>query len=181
MAEKLDRFRRMSGGPNPNKRMMVLEKAMEETLSDIETIESDIVDLQGNESIYCEVYAASHNFGISNSVVALGTLNFNSGEFTNSGSSQYRTTYSGDTKTFKLSLNFGFTGTNAGAVGTISIRKNGIAVVSKEIQITNTYRENFSLSNILVSLADTNYIDVDVVSTAGTVSMTKVYLSLEAI
>lgn len=42
MAEKLDRFRRMSGGPNPNKRITVLEKAMEETLLDVETLETAV-------------------------------------------------------------------------------------------------------------------------------------------
>ena len=42
MAEKLDRFRRMSGGPNPNRRITVLEKAMEETLLDVETLETAV-------------------------------------------------------------------------------------------------------------------------------------------
>lgn len=42
MAEKLDRFRRMAGGPNPNRRMTVLEKAVEQILEDDETTTSSI-------------------------------------------------------------------------------------------------------------------------------------------
>lgn len=42
MAEKLDRFRRMSGGPNPNKRLEVIEKATEEILEDLETSSDDL-------------------------------------------------------------------------------------------------------------------------------------------
>ena len=45
MAEKLDKFRRMSGGPNPNKRLEVMEKATEEILDNLEISNENIEEV----------------------------------------------------------------------------------------------------------------------------------------
>lgn len=170
MAEKLDRFRRMAGGPNPNKRVTVLEKAVEQILEDDETTADSITP------VYYQIYTASENRGLSPLDITWITEQFNSTDFT-LGTTNI-TYNSAPTIKVMITFNASYSGTIATSAVKTEIKKNGVTVGKKEWQPAHTAKGTVTLANIITELTTADYISVYFSNTAGVVSLTDIYLTI---